>query len=85
MALMLVVSCFGNLGAVLAYRMLNRQADKAFIANAINNHAARTYNDINAGQWFFYDVYAASWGHNYTIKNGVEKWTGLNGKAFTIR
>ena len=66
-------------------RMLNRQADKAFIANAINNHAARAYNDINAGQWFFYDVYAASWGHNYTIENSVEKWTGLNGKAFTIR
>lgn len=66
-------------------RMLNRQADRAFIANAINSHAARAYKDINSSQWYFYDVYAASWGHNYTIENGVEKWTGLNGKAFTIR
>ena len=66
-------------------RMLNRHADAMFISNIIANGVAKAYRDINSSQWYFYDVYAASWGHDYMIQNGVEKWFRLNNKAFTIR
>lgn len=67
--------------------MLSRQADKEFIdkAQLRSDNLIKPYMDVDSKDWFFYDVYTASWGHNYTIKNGVEKWTGLNDKKFTIR
>lgn len=68
-------------------RMLNRQADREFINKTLlrSDNLIKFYKDVQPGQWYFYDVYAASWGHSYTKENGIETWTGLNNKEFTIK
>lgn len=68
-------------------RMLNRRPDKDFIAKELlkSSRSSRIFTDVNVYDWYFYDVYAATWGHDYEIKDGVEKWTKLNGKTFMVR
>ena len=67
-------------------RMLNRNPDKEFINNQLLLSMSNSlfFTDIKSNDWYFYDVYGASWGHDYIIENGTEKWTRLNGKAFNI-
>lgn len=68
-------------------KMLNRNPDKDFIdkAQLRSDNYVKPYIDVNSKDWFFYDVYAASWGHDYKTENGQEQWLGLNGKIFTIK
>lgn len=68
-------------------KMLNRNPDKDFIdkAQLRSDNYVKPYIDVNSKDWFFYDVYATSWGHDYKTENGQEQWLGLNGKVFTIK
>lgn len=68
-------------------RMLSRKPDKKFIDKELLTYVNRNkfFSDVNGRDWFFYDVYEATWGHDYEVKDKVEKWTELNGKVFTLR
>lgn len=69
-------------------RMLKRNPDKEFIDKHILTSStlfARPFTDVDVNSWYFYDVYAAAFGHDYKIKDKAEKWTELNGKVFTVR
>lgn len=68
-------------------KMLNRNPDKDFIdkAQLRSDNFVKPYLDVDSKDWFFYDVYAASWGHDYKIENGQEQWLELNGKVFIIK
>lgn len=69
-------------------RMLKRKPDKEFIDKHILTSStlfARPFTDVDVNSWYFYDVYAAAFGHDYKIKDKAEKWTELNGKVFTVR
>ena len=68
-------------------RMLNRNPDAKFIDNVLlyGKKDAKAFKDVKNNDWFFYDVYASAWGHDYKIEDGMEKWTKLNGKVFEIK
>ena len=54
-------------------RMLNRVADKEYIAENID--AIITYPDLADTYWAYYDILEASNWHDHKIENNVELWT----------
>lgn len=63
-------------------RMLGRNPDKDFIDKYIPTLG---YKDVPKYTVFYDEIYSASWGHDYVVEDGVEKWTRLNGKSFEIK
>lgn len=68
-------------------RMLNRRPDKKFIDKELLTYTTRNkfFSDVNGRDWFFYDIYEATWGHDYEAKKDVETWTKVTGKTFILR
>lgn len=68
-------------------RMLNRRPDKKFIDKELLTYTTRNkfFSDVNGRDWFFYDVYEATWGHDYEAKKDVETWTKITGKIFILK
>ena len=76
----------------MANRVLERVADKSFIAahqdmlkqgsnNFINARSAllKTYSDVSSAFWAYYDILEATNAHTFTrTESGDETWTQLN-------
>ena len=59
--------------AAIVNRMLGRSADQDYVAK--NAAALSRFSDLqNPATWYYYDMVEASTPHNFTMKNGVERW-----------
>ena len=56
-------------------RMLNRVADKAYIAE--NLDTIITYPDLADDYWAYYEILEASNWHDHKVENNVETWTNV--------
>ena len=53
-------------------RILNRKASADAVVTGY-----KTFTDVPAGKWFYWDIVEASNAHNFTMSNSAEKWTAL--------
>lgn len=53
-------------------RILNRKASADAVVTGY-----KTFTDVPAGKWFYWDIVEASNAHNFTMSNSSEKWTAL--------
>ncbi len=56
-------------------RMLNRSADKAYIAEHFD--AVLTYPDLDESHWAYYDILEASNWHDHKYMNNAEYWLNI--------
>lgn len=56
-------------------RMLNRVADKAYIAE--HYEEVLTYPDLDENHWAYYDILEASNWHDHRVENNKEIWTEI--------
>ena len=56
-------------------RMLNRSADKAYIADHIDE--VLTYPDLTEDHWAYYDILEASNWHDHEYMNNAENWLDI--------
>lgn len=53
-------------------RILNRKASADTVVTGY-----KTFTDVPAGKWFYWDIVEASNAHNFTMNGSAEKWTAL--------
>ena len=60
--------------AAIVNRMLNRQADRAFL---FDHPGVRTFLDVPTSHWAYYDICEAANSHRYQQKDQLEFWKEL--------
>ncbi len=58
----------------LVNRILKRTADKDYVTAKFSS-LPRTFTDIDATHWAYWEVMEAANGHDFTLVSGIEKWT----------
>lgn len=60
--------------AAIVNRMLGRKADQAWVR--ANSDKIKSFSDLqDTKQWYYFDMIEASNAHDFTMRDGEEKWT----------
>lgn len=65
-----------NITRAGAISMFNRILNRKTSADAVVN-GYKTFSDVPAGKWFYWDIVEASNAHDFTRNGSAEKWTAL--------
>lgn len=65
-----------NITRAEAISMFNRILNRKTSADAVVN-GYKTFSDVPAGKWFYWDIVEASNAHDFTRNGSAEKWTAL--------
>ena len=56
--------------------MVNRILGRSASADTVVK-GYKTFSDVAAGAWYYWDIVEASNGHSFSLDGSTEKWTAL--------